>query len=413
MESPRKQMAILKELAQAVMSSVPCDEAFQMFASRTAECLGAKTVLAFWPEQDGSLLLRATSGGEMPVLRLPLTTEWAQETSLHEQVVLANDIQADTPGSLEFTELAAWKPHSLMCAPIRRLQKPAGVMVAIDRLGSATFDEESLTCFSTLAEWAAVGLAKVQLEAEVELLKQEKTDFVSLVSHELRVPMTSIKGYAKLLGLGTAGSMSDSQKQFLDTITRNVNRMDRLVSVLLDLSRLEARRIVPDLQVVSLKSMVEESVQKIAGTISQKEMKLEVDIPPGLPLAYADPNKVVQIMDNLLSNACLYTPAGGAVSISACSPASNALVRDDERDAFIEVQIIDNGIGIAEEDNPKIFNRFFRGDHPLVQESAGTGFGLMVTKLLVELLHGRIGFVSQLGQGSQFTLVLPIAKSHT
>lgn len=413
MESPRKQMAILKELAQAVMSSVPFDEALQMFASRTAECLGDKTVLVFWPEQDGDCLLRATSGEKMPVLKIPLTTEWVQETSLHERAVLANDVQADRTGGLKFPELTAWEPLSLMCAPVRRLQKPAGVVVAIDHLDAAAFDEGSLACFSTLVEWAAVGLAKVQLEAEAELLKQEKTDFVSLVSHELRVPMTSIKGYAKLLGLGTAGSMSDSQKQFLDTITRNVNRMDRLVSVLLDLSRLEAGRIVPDLQVVSLRSTIEESVQKMAGTISQKEMRLEVDIPPGLPLVYADPGKIVQIMDNLLSNACLYTPGGGAVSISACSPATDALVRDEERKAFVEVKVIDNGIGIAEEDSPKIFNRFFRGDHPLVQEAAGTGFGLMVTKLLVELLHGRIGFVSQLGQGSQFTFVLPIAKSHT
>lgn len=413
MESPCEQMAVLKEMARAVMPSIPFDQALEMFASQIAKCLEAAVVLVFWPEQDGSFVLRAVSGGKAPPLKLPATTEWALETGLHERTLLVNNIQASPIENSRFIELATWEPDSLMCVPIRRLQKPAGVAVAIDPLGTATFDEESLMCFSTLTEWAGVGLSKVQLETELELLKQEKMDLVSLVSHELRVPMTSIKGYAKLLGLGTAGNILDSQKQFLDTITRNVNRMDRLVSMLLDLSRLEAGRVVPDLQVLSLRSTVEESVQKMADTVNQKGIRLEVDISPGLPLVYADPSKVVQIMDNLLSNACFYTPAGGAVSISVSSPASGTLVRDEERNAFIEVQVIDHGIGIAEEDSPKIFNRFFRGDHPLVQEAAGTGFGLMVTKLLVELHQGRIGFVSQLGKGSQFTFVLPIAKSHT
>lgn|GEM_PF-6723537 len=413
MKDPLRQTTILREMAHAMLSSVPLDEALKLFASQAADYLDVRTVLIFWPQPNGEFALRAAAEGTAPAIVISPAVEWVKMAGLDERAVLVHEACSDASGRPGFPELATWAPFSLMCVPLKRPQCPAALMVAINRLDEAVFDEEDLASFSMLADWMSVGLAKLQAESDAELLKQEKTDFVSLVSHEMRVPMTSVKGYAKLLALGTAGNVLDSQKQFLDAITRNVNRMDRLVSVLLDLSRLEAGRVVPDWQVVSLKSVIEDNLHKVSAMVTQKELNLEVDMSLGLPLVYADPDKLAQVVENLLLNACLYTPEKGTVSVAVRYPASDTLVGHEEREDFVEVQVSDTGIGIAEEDRPKVFYRFFRGDHPLVQEAAGTGFSLIVTRLLVELHQGRIGFTSHLGQGSRFTFVLPIAKSQT
>lgn len=410
MKDPTKQTTILREMAHAMLSSVPLDDALRLFARGAAEYLDVRTVLIFWPQPNGEFVLRAATEETAPAVVISPAVEWARTAGLDEHAVLVREACSDASGRPTFPELAPWAPFSLMCVPLKRSRPPAALMVAINRLDEVVFDEEDLASISMLADWASVGLAKLQAESDAELLKQEKTDFVSLVSHELRVPMTSVKGYAKLLALGTAGNILESQKQFLDAIARNVNRMDRLVSVLLDLSRLEAGRVVPDWQVVALKSVVEDAVHKVYPLLNQKELNLEVDMSLGLPLVYADPHRLIQVVENLLLNACLYTPEKGSVSVAVRYPASDYLVGNEEQESFVEVEVADMGIGIAEEDRPKVFYRFFRGDHPLVQEAAGTGFSLIVTRLLVELHHGCIGFTSHLGRGSRFTFVLPIAK---
>jgi signal transduction histidine kinase/DNA-binding response OmpR family regulator len=238
--------------------------------------------------------------------------------------------------------------------------------------------------------------------AEVEA-DRAKTEFVSMVSHELRTPMTSIKGYADLLLMRTVGSLTEGQEQFLSIIRNNVDRLTMLVDDLLDISRIESGRLDLHLEPMHVEEAVERVISSMKARADQRDLLLHSEIPgevPGLPLVYADPDRVVQILTNLVGNACQYTPSGGSIVVSARA------ARDK-----LAVTVRDTGIGVAPENQDKIFERFFRADDPVVRDSSGTGLGLPIVRSLVEMHGGEIWVESELGEGSAFTFTLPILES--
>jgi len=237
------------------------------------------------------------------------------------------------------------------------------------------------------------------ITAEVEA-DRAKSEFISTVSHELRTPMTSIKGYADLLMLGMAGPLSDQQKHFIGIIRNNAERMVALVNDLLDISRIESGRVQLDLRAVHIHEVVGQVVGTLQGRAQNKNIVLQVDVSENLPPVWGDSNRVAQILTNLISNAIQYTPPGGRVTISAH-------LNGD----MLEVSVTDTGIGISKEDQRKIFDRFFRADDPLVQETPGTGLGLPITASLVQMHGGQIWVESELGEGSTFTFTLPLATA--
>ena len=203
-------------------------------------------------------------------------------------------------------------------------------------------------------------LRDVTAEQEVA---QAKNDFVSLVSHELRTPMTSIKGYTDLMLKGAVGALNDQQKNFMTIVKSNVDRMAELVSDLLDVSRLEAGRVRLVRERLDLAGVVFEISEELTETLRQRELALQFDLAPGLPRVYADRSRVIQVLLNLLSNAYRYTPAGGTITISV-----HAL------DGEVQVDIADTGIGIPEQDQESIFERFYRADHPVVRSRPVQGW---------------------------------------
>jgi signal transduction histidine kinase len=227
-----------------------------------------------------------------------------------------------------------------------------------------------------------------------------KSEFVSTVSHELRTPMTSIKGYAELMLMGATGSISDEQKRYLEVISSNADRMSELVNDLLDISRIESGKTTLDLQPVNLEQIIRELVAgHLKALISREDKDINVltQIPLDLPLAHADPERMVQILTNLADNAVSYTLREGEITISA-----------REQGSFIRVAVTDTGIGISEENQLKIFERFFRVEDSDVQQVSGTGLGLSIVRSLIEMHGGTIEVVSELGIGSSFTFTLPI-----
>ncbi len=237
------------------------------------------------------------------------------------------------------------------------------------------------------------------ITAEVEA-DRAKTEFISTVSHELRTPMTSIKGYADLLMLGMAGPLSDQQKHFVNIIRNNAERMVALVNDLLDISRIESGRVQLDLRAIHIPEVVDQVAHTLQGRAQSKGLTLRVDMPADLPPVWGDNNRVAQILTNLISNAIQYTPPGGRITVSACPNGD-----------MLEISVADTGIGISKENQQKIFDRFFRADDPLVQETPGTGLGLPITASLVQMHGGQIWVESELGEGSTFTFTLPLATA--
>jgi PAS domain S-box-containing protein len=234
-------------------------------------------------------------------------------------------------------------------------------------------------------------------EVEVENLKSE---FVSTVSHELRTPMTSIKGYADLMLMGAAGELSDPQNRYLQVIKSNADRLHELVNDLLDISRIETGRTKLDLRPLDIAQIVNQVISEhVQGLIQAKEKHLHVtaDVKAALPLVNGDQTAVIQILTNLLDNALNYTLADGEIQIKA-----------EARDNYVYINVKDSGIGITEENQAKIFDRFFRAEDQIVQQVRGTGLGLAIVRALVEMHGGELTVESTPNVGSTFTFNLPI-----
>lgn len=224
-----------------------------------------------------------------------------------------------------------------------------------------------------------------------------KSEFVSTVSHELRTPMTAIKGYTDLLYSGAAGPISAEQRRFLSTIKSNTDRLTALINDLLDISRMETGRVRFEPRPLQIGGVIADVVNVLAGQAEAKQQRLSYDIAAGLPDIMGDRDRLNQVLTNLIGNAIRYTPEGGEIVVRAY-PVEKA----------VRVDVQDTGIGIAPEDLGHIFERFYRADHPLVQETRGTGLGLYIVKMFVEMHGGRIWVESELGKGSTFTFILPV-----
>jgi len=230
-----------------------------------------------------------------------------------------------------------------------------------------------------------------------------KSEFVSTVSHELRTPMTSIKGYAELMLLGAAGSMSDAQRQYIDVILANADRMSELINDLLDISRIESGKTTLELQPVNLSQVISQVINEHLQGLIQHENKpigVTTEISATLPLVNADPDRITQILTNLLDNAFHYTPAEGNITVAT-----------QANGQYVAISVSDTGIGISKENQEKIFDRFYRVEDSDIQEVPGTGLGLAIVRSLVEMHGGQLDVESTLGEGSTFTFTVPVVQA--
>lgn len=232
--------------------------------------------------------------------------------------------------------------------------------------------------------------------AKLRELDHLKSAFVSMVSHEVRTPLTSMKGLVENMLHGFTGDVSDRQAFFLTRVNHNIDRLTRMLSDLLDLSRIEAGRMELRLMDVSLTQVVEEVLDTLRPQAEEKSLDLQTVTSPPLPLILGDRDKLLQILTNLIYNAMKFTPPRGRITVSLTPLEDNG----------IQVCVADTGCGIAAEEVIHVFDRFYRGQEGPA-DTRGAGLGLAITKSLVELHHGRIWVESQPGKGSQFYFTLP------
>lgn len=293
------------------------------------------------------------------------------------------------------TTLDMEKRRAFLFIPIPHGGKPIGVL-AFER--EQPFRPDEIGFLEHLAGRAAAAIENARLYQALQFANQAKSQFVSMVSHELRIPMTSIRGYTDLLQQGVVGEVNEQQVKFLEVIRNNVERMSALVADLSDISRIETGRLKLELKPLHLSTYIEETLQRLKPKIEEKNQQLSVELEEKLPEVYADANRLVQVLTNLVSNAWKYTPEGGQIRVVA-----------RRVEGVVRVDVVDTGIGIDPKDHEKIFSQFFRAEDPLVRNEQGWGLGLNVTKSLVELMGGKIGFNSAVGQGSIFWFTLPLA----
>lgn len=241
-----------------------------------------------------------------------------------------------------------------------------------------------------------------------------KTEFIGTVSHELRTPMTVIKGYVQLLGMGSMGELSPMQRQLVDTIKTNAERMTAIINDLLDITKIESGSVELDFKAIGVLDTISIAVNGQQTLLEQRNHHLLIDVAPDVPAAMADNARLQQVLDNVLSNAVKYTGKGGQITITADSVTGSELSEEERaglaaRRRYVRIAVSDTGLGIAAEDQERIFERFYRIESDLKVEAGGTGLGLAIVRPLMQLMGGRLLVTSELGKGSTFTLLVPAA----
>ncbi|NET47846.1 MAG: HAMP domain-containing histidine kinase [Merismopedia sp. SIO2A8] len=275
----------------------------------------------------------------------------------------------------------------------KRIVQPLVQMEAItQKLSSGQLDERVPP--SEIPELNRLGAGFNQMAANLEGVEQRRRELVSDLTHELRTPLTILEGYLEGLSDGTV----PASEQIYQLLTRETKRIRQLVDDLQELSKMEAGYLPIHVQSMSLEPLLAHLIQQFSEQLLDADSPtLEMDYDPSVAKIQADPARVEQILVNLISNAIRYTPSG------------SIKVRVWDEQAWVWVAVIDTGMGIAAEDLPHVFERFWRADRSRDRHSGGTGIGLAISRRLVELQGGSIMVQSELHKGSTFQFSLPMA----
>ncbi|MDP2916328.1 MAG: GAF domain-containing sensor histidine kinase [Dehalococcoidia bacterium] len=292
--------------------------------------------------------------------------------------------------------------------------KPNGEVIGIMRVYTSEprrFSTQDVGFLGYLANLGAIALEKAKLHealnrdlelrcAEVAKLEEEKNRFLrflSIAAHDLKAPLSAIQGFMWVMLKGFPGPLTDKQKHMLERSAHRIDELLNLISDLLDIPRIETGQIVPEIKVISLYTVIRPPVRDLREQAKEKGLKFKLELPAGLPKVYGSVPRLQQVINNLVNNAIKYTPEGGIT------------LRVSPVDCNVQIEVMDTGIGIPQQDLPKMFEDFYRASNNPA-EVKGTGLGLSISRRIVEAHGGKIWVESpcpQTGNGTRFTFTLP------
>jgi signal transduction histidine kinase/putative methionine-R-sulfoxide reductase with GAF domain len=293
--------------------------------------------------------------------------------------------------------------RSLLSVPLLREQQIMGGLT-VWRRQSGEFKPEVINLLQTFATQSVLAIQNARLFREIEdksrqieAANRHKSEFLANMSHELRTPLNAIIGFSEVLGERLFGDLNEKQAEYTDDILSSGRHLLSLINEILDLSKVEAGRMELELATFDLPSAIDNARTFVRERATRHGITLDVTVDERLGEFVGDERKVKQILLNLLSNAVKFTPEGGRIGINA-----------RQADGSVEISVTDSGIGIAPEDQPKIFEEFRQVGADYAHKIEGTGLGLTLAKKFVELHGGRIWVDSEVGKGSKFTFTLPL-----
>lgn len=239
-----------------------------------------------------------------------------------------------------------------------------------------------------------------KLYEQLKIADTKKTEFLSIVSHDLRTPLVPIIGYAEMLDSGAAGTLDEKQKQYIRSIKKESDYLLSLVESVLDVSRLETGKSLElNKQPTPVNVMVKEVLEVLEPQAQTAQVRISSDIPDDVPIILIDHVKVKRVLANLVSNSLKFTQKNGEISVTARGS-----------DGYITVQVADNGAGIPASDLPHIFDKYYQAENPLIKAKKGVGLGMTISKQIVEAHGGKIWVESEgPGKGTKVSFTLPIA----
>ena len=304
-------------------------------------------------------------------------------------------------------------------APIKVGEEFFGV---VELFRQTPFSSEDVTCFQAIAHQVALPLRSAKLYEEIsitnkklEKLEKLKSEFVSIVSHELRTPLTPISNSLEIVLSNQAGEISEDARNFILMAKRNIQRLSGIIEDLLDLSRIQTGKLDFRYKTVNITSSLELLLKTFYQSAEEKNINISLDIKENLPDIYADLRRIEQIFTNLVSNSLKFTSSNGKIDIqasvvNACDMETDKIVSPKTKLSgnYIKVSVSDTGIGMNEEDIPKIFDKFSQIESSLNRNTGGVGLGLTITKQLIDAHLGLIAVTSKEHEGSVFTVYIPV-----
>ena len=327
---------------------------------------------------------------------------------LERSLVHVPDLQA---AASEFADSTARRRGvgSMLVVPLLREQEAVGV-ISLAREVVGPFSPEQIEVLQTFAAQAVIAIENVRLFKELEasnleladksrqleVASQHKSEFLANMSHELRTPLNAIIGFSEVLSERMFGELNEKQDEYLKDIHASGSHLLSLINDILDLSKIEAGRMELELTDFHLPTALDNALMLVRERAQRRSLSLDKDVDAGLGQIQGDERKIRQVVLNLLSNAIKFTPESGRIELAAVS-----------KDGCVEVSVTDTGVGIAPEDQAKVFEEF-RQVGTAEKKAEGTGLGLTLCRKFVELHGGRIWVKSQLGTGSTFTFTIPV-----
>jgi signal transduction histidine kinase len=292
--------------------------------------------------------------------------------------------------------------RSLVAVPLLREGRIMGGLT-IFRRTAGSFPPEVVNLLQTFATQSVLAIQNARLFREIEdksrqieAANRHKSEFLANMSHELRTPLNAIIGFSEVLGERLFGELNEKQAEYTEDILSSGRHLLSLINEILDLSKVEAGRMELELTTFDLPLAIDNARTFVRERATKHGINLDVTVDEGLGEYVGDERKIKQILLNLLSNAVKFTPQGGRIGINA-----------RQVDGSVEISVSDTGIGIAPEDQPKIFEEFRQVGADYAHKVEGTGLGLTLAKKFVELHGGKIWVTSELGNGSTFSFTLP------
>ncbi|MEP7288478.1 MAG: ATP-binding protein [Chloroflexota bacterium] len=414
-----QRLASLNRVATLLSSSLDRTRILAMAAEQIVKLMKVDhcgIVLNDADEQTASLVAEYPPTQSAPLL-IPLMNNPIFEAQKTEEAFYAYDVPNDPRLDPVRSFMDAMKTQSILAVRLTVNNKLIG-SIGLDAISAQrSFSEEELETVRTLASQIALAVENSDLYAQALVANRLKSEFLTTISHELRTPLSPILGYTEMVLSGMYGDLTDKQRDRLQRVTQNAQNLLMLIDDVLDLARIDAGKLTLTFETQDVTPLILACVEEIAAKAEAKNLRLTVEGTPDVPPVNADRVRLQQVMMNLLSNAVKFTQQGSIVvrlqpfrvSGGTCDniPLGNVTLTDGD---WLAISVHDTGIGIASENFNLIFDTFRQVDGSAARQFEGTGLGLAIAQQLVEMHNGKLWVDSVIGEGSTFTIALPVVQ---
>lgn len=384
----RARQRTLYEIAKDITESLQLDATLSRIVERSLDlCAASQGLLFLLDESTNQLVCRLERG---------LDPESGEREQLLKLLATPNDkaILLKSPID-EVMDFGPSAPQHAYVVPLLLEDAAIGTIAVLSAPGGK-MEEDTPDLLPQLAGMASIAIRNVRSYEKARELDRLKSEFVAVVSHEVRTPLTSIKGSLEILTDPRYFEVPAPQRELLSICQANVERLELLINSILDFSKLESGRLSSSFDDVDIQSLLESAVADMRNLAARSNIEIRLETEETLPHLWADDLRIIQVVTNLLSNAIKFS-----------QPQSEILVRAAMDRGGVRVDVVDRGIGIAPEDIPKLFLKFQQLDSSNTRKAGGTGLGLVISKGIVEEHGGSIWIASEKGKGSTFSFWLP------